>query len=174
MSVRRQGTGQARGFTLVEMLVVVAVLAMLSALLLPVLARARSAGRRTVCKSNLSQLGKAVQMYVTDHGFLYPVVAPRPTLAPAMARLRDVLAPYAADSRVMKCPADTQGFYDAEGSSYEWNAVLNGRRQDSFVEQIIGPSKTPMMYDYENFHPDPGAGSYGGKNVLFCDGSVSE
>jgi prepilin-type N-terminal cleavage/methylation domain-containing protein/prepilin-type processing-associated H-X9-DG protein len=161
-------------FTLVEMLVVMAVILLLAGLLAPVLSRARAEARRTACKSQLSQLAKAVQIYLADHDWTYPALAARPSLAPGQARLRDALARYVRDERTFRCPADNLGFYENEGSSYEWNALLNGRRQDGRVEQIIGPSRTPMLYDYENFHPDPGTGGYGGKNVAFCDGSVRE
>lgn len=56
------------GFTLVELLVVVAVVSILAALLLPALARSRSAARATVCTSNLRQVGLATQLYWDDHG----------------------------------------------------------------------------------------------------------
>jgi len=160
-------------FTLVELLVVIVVLAVLAALLLPVLGRARAQAQRAACRSQLSQLGKAVLLYLAEHQATYPVLAARPTLDPRLARLSNTLAPYVLDLRILKCPADNQGFYGKEGSSYEWNPILNGRRQDGFVEQMAGASLTPMLYDYENFHPDPGGG-YGGKNVVFCDGSVRE
>jgi prepilin-type N-terminal cleavage/methylation domain-containing protein/prepilin-type processing-associated H-X9-DG protein len=160
------------GFTLIELLVVIGIVGLLAALLLPVLGAARAEARRTYCGSNLSQLSKAMQMYVLDHQSTYPVLAARPTLNPGMVSLRKTLASYVKDERVFKCVEDRQGFFEKEGASYEWNAALNGRTQDSVLEQVIGPSRTPMMYDYENFHPDRGAGGYGGKNVVFCDGSV--
>ena len=58
----------ARGFTLIELLVVIAVIAILAALLLPAMARAKAAAKSASCKSNLRQLGIALEMYVTDYG----------------------------------------------------------------------------------------------------------
>ena len=58
--------GWRRGFTLVEMLSVVAVLALLLALLLPSLARARETSRRMVCLSNLHQQQAAAVAFGTD------------------------------------------------------------------------------------------------------------
>jgi prepilin-type N-terminal cleavage/methylation domain-containing protein len=162
-----------RGFTLIEMIVVIAILLLLMGILIPVLSRARAEGRRVACKSNLSQLAKAIQMYVTDHQSTYPTLASRPTINNGMTSLKKLLMPYIKDDRLLRCPEDRQALFETEGASYEWNAALNGRTQDGPIEQILGPSKTPMMYDYENFHADPGPGGWGGKNVVFMDGSVS-
>lgn len=54
------------GFTLVELLVVIALIAILAALLLPALSRAKTAGLRVQCASNLHQLGSALRLYVDD------------------------------------------------------------------------------------------------------------
>ncbi len=54
------------GFTLVELLTVVAIIALLATLMLPSLASMRTAARRTVCSSNLRQMGMAAQVYSRD------------------------------------------------------------------------------------------------------------
>ena len=62
--VRRLG---GAGFTLVELLVVIAVICLLVARFLPVLIRAKAQSQSTVCKNHLSQIGRAMTMYLSDN-----------------------------------------------------------------------------------------------------------
>jgi len=63
---------RAGGFTVVEMLIVVAIIGLLAALIFPVLGRAREAGRARACTSNLRQLGLAFEQYTQDAARKYP------------------------------------------------------------------------------------------------------
>ena len=63
----RSTAWQRRGFTLIELLVVVSTMALLMAVLLPVLGRVRKQAKSVVCQSNLRQWGVAFSVYVGDH-----------------------------------------------------------------------------------------------------------
>jgi prepilin-type N-terminal cleavage/methylation domain-containing protein len=60
----------ARGFTLVELLVVITIIAMLMALLIPVVGRVREMARRTQCLNNQRQIGEAMLLFDTKAGRL--------------------------------------------------------------------------------------------------------
>lgn len=63
-----------RGFTLVELLVVVAVIALLIGVLLPALGLARDAARTSAAQNNVRQIALALQTYATDHNYKFPPV----------------------------------------------------------------------------------------------------
>lgn len=68
----RQVPPQSKGFTLVELLVVIAVIAILAALLFPALARAKSRSQRAACLSNLRQIGIAFELALADNDDRFP------------------------------------------------------------------------------------------------------
>ena len=74
-----------RGFTLVELLVVIGIIALLVSILLPSLNRARRSAMTVQCASNMRQLAQAMLMYVQDNkGVLPPATVSQSTAAPMM------------------------------------------------------------------------------------------
>jgi prepilin-type N-terminal cleavage/methylation domain-containing protein len=61
-----------RGFTLIELMIVIAIIAILSSILLPNFVRARSEGRLTGCKTNLRNIATSLETYATDNKHRYP------------------------------------------------------------------------------------------------------
>jgi len=66
LSKIRKIWGTRAGFTLIELFVVIAIIALLASMLLPALSKAREMGRRVKCASNLRNIGLVSLMYVED------------------------------------------------------------------------------------------------------------
>jgi len=108
------------GFTLLELLAVIATIAILAAILLPVLGKAKIKAQQTRCMANLHQLGFAWSMYYMDNGGRlaesYPVDNPNAWILGDMTKVTEAtnvtllrngkLYPYNRSDEIYRCPAD--------------------------------------------------------------------
>ncbi len=110
------------GFTLVELLVVIGIIATLIAVLLPALAMAGESAKRTVCASNLREIGQIANIYGNENKGWLPMGARDNTLtgAPSLDNValsvRDLFVDYGAMRQIFYCP-DT---YDGENVDAFW------------------------------------------------------
>lgn len=95
-----------RAFTLAELLIVVAILALLAALLFPVLSRAREGGRKSVCQSNLRQIGLGIQQYSRDYDETY--LGYQLSYGTADVSWPTLLHPYVKNSPIFACPTASE------------------------------------------------------------------
>jgi prepilin-type N-terminal cleavage/methylation domain-containing protein len=120
--------GGRSGFTLVELLVVIAIIAVVAGMLFPVYLNAKTSAQRARCQSNLSQIAKAFEMYISDYGGCYPNIDNQYLWAGYYWRdpLRKyVVAPLSATPKmILACPADPTppGIY--AGTSYAYSACF--------------------------------------------------
>jgi prepilin-type N-terminal cleavage/methylation domain-containing protein len=61
-----------RGYTLIELLLIIVIIAILAAMLSPALARAKAKGQQTACLNNLRQLSLFMQLYTDDYNDTFP------------------------------------------------------------------------------------------------------
>jgi prepilin-type N-terminal cleavage/methylation domain-containing protein/prepilin-type processing-associated H-X9-DG protein len=191
-----------QAFTLVELLMAIAIVGILAAILLPVMAGARNKAHNVACLNNLRQLGIATRLYAEDDNATLPAAEflpsnptnpqkPLPRISDLLAQYTGRLAGSNASALVFKCPNDSDFYFDVEGSSYQWNSALNGRRIDLGEKQhtsgiavsngvtlwqtnfdfTFDVEATPLFLDYDDFHPRP---PKSGKNVVYMDGHVAK
>ena len=110
--------GKPRAFTLLELLVVVAIVALLSALLFPVFAQAREKARQTVCLSNLRQIGTGTLLYTQDFDETLPLYqydtltywcGGRTAAGQPLNKTRGLIYPYLKSGDIERCPSYTGG-----------------------------------------------------------------
>ena len=96
-------------FTLIELLIVIAIIAILAAILFPVFARARENARRTSCSSNLKQLGLGVMQYIQDYDETYPFNwdydGGGSITNPELEGWRYYMQPYVKSVQIFQCPS---------------------------------------------------------------------
>lgn len=158
-----------RAFTLVELLVVLAIVALLLALAVPAVSGLLARGQAAKCLSNLRQLGVGLNLYLADHDQRMPeLAAGRSSRGQDVPVIDTVLAPYLGRSdAVFACPADP-ALARRTGTSYYWNVALNGQSLASlnFLEMFESKSGIPVLLDKEGWH-----GGAGNKvNFLYADG----
>ncbi len=168
-----------RGFTLVELMVAVSIIAALAGLIMPAVGKVAKRADSVACVNNLRQIGLAGLLYSSENNQTLPVIEPWPSspLYPdtdGVKSIVEVLGPYGIAGRSLVCKTDITGpdFHAKEGSSYEWCPMANGQNVQS-VKLNWGPmndgitmSRLILAFDYSNIHG-------GASNVLFGDGHVA-
>ena len=161
-----------RAFTLIELLVVIAIIGILASLLLPVLSKAAERGRSIACRSNLHQMGVALEVYIGENDNHLPVMYDVPTNSPPTNNfpcVNTVLVKQLSSTNVLRCPSDNQMLFEMTGSSYSWNVLLNG--QDASHPDLLGLTdsidRIPVFFDKQSFHGPSSTGL--GVNFLYAD-----
>ena len=148
---------RSRGFTIVEILVVIAILAILTALLLPAIHAARESARLTQCQNNLRQLGVALQNYEGVHGFFPPgVVASGDNFRNGRQSGFVFLLPFLEENRL----------FEAYDQSESWNSDTN---------LAVGTTPLGVLSCPANHSeaPQQGGISAAATDYAFCKGSLA-
>jgi prepilin-type N-terminal cleavage/methylation domain-containing protein/prepilin-type processing-associated H-X9-DG protein len=180
---RRLTCARGRGFTLVELLVVCAIIAVLIGLLFPVLTKVREKSRRTNCLSNLRQIGAGMFLYAQVHNDKLPNDNSPTVWTPQNGG--DVLVTlanrYIKNANVFYCPSDldpppsqitTAQYFvpDSAHVSYEFYSIWWPPEQGPKLTHLKG--KAPLAWDLDGGQAVSGIDNHGsaGGNVVYADG----
>jgi prepilin-type N-terminal cleavage/methylation domain-containing protein/prepilin-type processing-associated H-X9-DG protein len=172
-------------FTLLELLLVIALAALLAGLIFPTMETLRRQAESAACASNLRQIGLAVLQKVQDNGNNFPLVEQGepadPFYAPekGVENLPDALKPYGITDKALRCPSDVKGknYFGSKGSSYEWFSFIDGVNASNpqiDLEEFGLPAlnlalwRFPIAYDYDESFIHFGKRN----NVLYGDAHV--
>jgi len=161
-------------FTLIEILVVVAIIGLLIGILMPVLSAARITAKRTTCASQLHQVSLAMMAYLHDSKDHMPYASEMPSISPAPLDLSkpaiffgDVLAKHLkGNGGALECPEDRPGikdrdppnagksYFQSERSSYEYNVRLRGLTPPEFNKRLHGPPGHEHQHENDRHPPN--------------------
>jgi prepilin-type N-terminal cleavage/methylation domain-containing protein/prepilin-type processing-associated H-X9-DG protein len=126
-----------RAFSLLELLCVIAVIAIVAGILFPVFWNAREKARQTRCLVNLRQIGVALRLYAEDHdGVSTAAIYQERRGAPHLGFWYDAIQPYVRSREILLCPSDRDR--GRRPSSYAWPFPHHAYRYTQPDEPRVG------------------------------------